>query len=331
MDIKFWWNKSPNFLMLINYLFDFLVSIKNLFVKKYHSKLKVICVGNFILGGSGKTPMVRYLRENLSSKGYKCAVLLRGYKGSLKGPVIVNSNTHLSSQVGDEALLHAKDGLTIVSKNRVKGCKYIENLDVDLIILDDGFQNPSLNKDYNLMVVSSNKGIGNKLVFPLGPLRESFRKGIGKVNMIIKSINSEIDHHSLSFIKRSFNKIIDAEYITKIDEDLSENVIVFTGIADPAKLISSIKNKNKRIVRSFILSDHQEINEKLAKKILEQSKKNNADILTTEKDSVRLSGYKEGSFKNKLLLKSNIVNLNVKADVEIIINDIEDSLNLSKI
>ena len=331
MDIKFWWNKSPNFLMLINYLFDFLVSIKNLLVKKYHSKLKVICVGNFTLGGSGKTPMVRYLRENLSSKGYKCAVLLRGYKGNLKGPVIVNSNTHLSSQVGDEALLHAKDGLTIVSKNRVKGCKYIENLDVDLIILDDGFQNPSLNKDYNLMVVSSNKGIGNKLVFPLGPLRESFRKGIGKVNMIIKSINSEIDHHSLLFIKRSFNKIIDAEYITKIDEDLSENVIVFTGIADPAKLISSIKNKNKRIVRSFILSDHQEINEKLAKKILEQSEKNNADILTTEKDSVRLLGYKEDSFKNKLLLKSNIVNLNVKADVEIIINDIEDSLNLSKI
>ena len=331
MDIKFWWNKSPNFLMLINYLFDFLVSIKNLLVKKYHSKLKVICVGNFTLGGSGKTPMVRYLRENLSSKGYKCAVLLRGYKGNLKGPVIVNSNTHLSSQVGDEALLHAKDGLTIVSKNRVKGCKYIENLDVDLIILDDGFQNPSLNKDYNLMVVSSNKGIGNKLVFPLGPLRESFRKGIGKVNMIIKSINSEIDHHSLLFIKRSFNKIIDAEYITKIDEDLSENVIVFTGIADPAKLISSIKNKNKRIVRSFILSDHQEINEKLAKKILEQSEKNNADILTTEKDSVRLLGYKEDSFKNKLLLKSNIVNLNVKADAEIIINDIEDSLNLSKI
>ena len=331
MDIKFWWNKSPNFLMLINYLFDFLVSIKNLLVKKYHSKLKVICVGNFTLGGSGKTPMVRYLRENLSSKGYKCAVLLRGYKGNLKGPVIVNSNTHLSSQVGDEALLHAKDGLTIVSKNRVKGCKYIENLDVDLIILDDGFQNPSLNKDYNLMVVSSNKGIGNKLVFPLGPLRESFRKGIGKVNMIIKSINSEIDHHSLSFIKRSFNKIIDAEYLTKIDEDLSENVIVFTGIGDPAKLISSIKNKNKRIVRSFILSDHQEINEKLAKKILEQSEKNNADILTTEKDSVRLLGYKEDSFKNKLLLKSNIVNLNVKTDVEIIINDIEDSLNLSKI
>ena len=331
MDIKFWWNKSPNFLKLINYFFDFLISIKNLFVKKYDSKLRVICVGNFTLGGSGKTPMVRFLREALRSKGYKCAVLLRGYKGNLKGPIIVDSNIHLSSEVGDEALLHAKDGLTIVSKNRVKGCKYIENLDVDLILLDDGFQNPSLKKDYNLIVVSSRKGIGNKLVFPLGPLRESFRKGIGKVNMIIKAINSEIDHHSLLFIKRNFDKIIDAEYLTIIDEGLSENVIVFTGIADPAKLISSIKNKNKRIVKSFLLSDHQEINEKLAKKILEQSEKNNADILTTEKDSVRLLGCKEDSFKNELLLKSNIVNLEVKADVEIIINDIETSLNLSKI
>ncbi len=331
MDIKFWWNKSPNFLKLINYFFDFLISIKNLFVKKYDSKLRVICVGNFTLGGSGKTPMVRFLRETLRSKGYKCAVLLRGYKGNLKGPIIVDSNIHLSSEVGDEALLHAKDGLTIVSKNRVKGCKYIENLDVDLILLDDGFQNPSLKKDYNLIVVSSRKGIGNKLVFPLGPLRESFRKGIGKVNMIIKAINSEIDHHSLLFIKRNFDKIIDAEYLTIIDEGLSENVIVFTGIADPAKLISSIKNKNKRIVKSFLLSDHQEINEKLAKKILEQSEKNNADILTTEKDSVRLLGCKEDSFKNELLLKSNIVNLEVKADVEIIINDIETSLNLSKI
>tara|TARA_B100000674_G_scaffold486760_1_gene495886 strand:- start:822 stop:1817 length:996 start_codon:yes stop_codon:yes gene_type:complete len=330
MYFKFWWYKSPNFLALLNYFFDFLILIKNLLVKKYNSKLKVICVGNFTLGGSGKTPMVRFLRKNLSSKGYKCAVLLRGYKGNLKGPIIVNSNTHLSSEVGDEALLHAKDGLTIVSKNRVNGCKYIENLDVDIIILDDGFQNPSLNKDYNLIVVSANRGIGNKLVFPLGPLRESFRKAIGKVNMIIKSINSEIDHHSLIFIERNFKKIIDAEYLSKIDKGLSENVIVFTGIADPDRLISSIKNKNKRIIRSFLLSDHQEIKEKLAKKILELSERNNADILTTEKDIVRLFGYQEGSSKNELFIKSNIVTLEVNVDAETIISDIEKSLNLTR-
>ncbi len=327
MDIKFWWKKTPDFMLFINFFFDFLVLIKNLFIKKYQSRLKVICVGNFTLGGSGKTPMVRYLREVLTKKGYDCAVLLRGYKGKFKGPLIVDINTHLSSEVGDEALLHAKDGLTIVSKSRVKGCKYIEKLDVDLIILDDGFQNPSLIKDYNLIVVSSNRGIGNKLIFPFGPLRESIRNGREKVNMVIKLINSKQDHHSLSYVHKYFSKIIEAEYLTKINEDLSENVIVYTGIADPDKLISSIINNNK-VISSFILKDHQEINESLAKKILIKSKENNADIVTTEKDIVRLLGANEGSFKAKLFLKSNVVDLDIKADEELLINDIEDSLNI---
>ena len=328
MDIKFWWKKAPNFILFINFFLDFLILIKNLFIKKYQSKLKVICVGNFTLGGSGKTPMVRYLREILTKKGYKCAILLRGYKGKFKGPLIVDINTHLSSEVGDEALLHAKDGLTIVSKNRVKGCKYIEKLDVDLVILDDGFQNPSLIKDYNLIVVSSNKGIGNKLIFPFGPLRESIRKGKKKVNMIIKFINSEQDHHSLSYIHNYFGKIIDAEYLTKIDVDLSENVVVYSGVADPNKLISSIKNNNKKVISSFLLRDHQEINESLAKEILIKSKEKNADIITTEKDIVRLLGAKKGSFKGKLFIKSNVVDLDIKADEGLLINDIENSLNL---
>jgi len=328
MDIKFWWKKNPNFMLFINFFLDFLILIKNLFIKKYQSSLKVICVGNFTLGGSGKTPMVRHLREILTKKGYECAVLLRGYKGKFKGPLIVDINTHLSSEVGDEALLHAKDGLTIVSKDRVKGCKYIEKLDVDLIILDDGFQNPSLIKDYNLIVVSSNKGIGNKLIFPFGPLRESIRRGRKEVNMIIKFINSEQDHHSLSYVHKYFSKIIDTEYITRINANLSENVVVYTGIADPSKLISSINSNNKKIISSFLLRDHQEINESLAKEILIKSKENNADIITTEKDIVRLLGAKEDTFKSKLFVKSNIADLAIKADEELLINDIENSLNL---
>jgi len=328
MDIKLWWKRIPDSIVLINFFFDFLISIKNLFIKKYQSRLKIICVGNFTLGGSGKTPMTRFLREILTKKGYKCAVLLRGYKGKFKGPIIVDINTHLSSEVGDEALLHAKDGLTIVSKNRVKGCKYIEKLDIDLIILDDGFQNPSLIKDYNLIVVSSNQGIGNKLIFPLGPLRESIKYSREKVNMIIKLLSSEQDHHSLLYVHKYFSKIIDGEYLTKINENLSENVVVYTGIADPNKLISSIKNNNKKVISSFILRDHQEISESLAEKILIKSKENNADIITTEKDIVRLLGANEGSTKGKLFVKSNVLDLIIKTDEKLLINDIENSLNI---
>ena len=146
--------------------------------------------------------------------------------------------------------------------------------------------------------------------------------------MIIKFINSEKDHHSLSYIYKYFGKIMDAEYLTKIGVDLSENVIVYSGVADPNKLISSIKNSNKKVISAFLLRDHQEINESLAKEILIKSEKKNADIITTEKDIVRLLRAKEGSFKSKLFIKSNVVDLDIKTDEGLLINDIENSLNL---
>ena len=146
--------------------------------------------------------------------------------------------------------------------------------------------------------------------------------------MIIKFINLEKDHYSLSYIHKYFGKIIDAEYLTKVDAHLSENVVVYSGVADPNKLIFSIKNNNKKVISSFLLRDHQEINESLAKEILIKSKEKNADIITTEKDIVRLLGANEGSFKGKLLIKSNVADLDIKADEGLLINDIENSLNL---
>lgn len=327
MKFNFWWIKLPDVFLYVNLIFDFFISFKNFLKKRYKSKKKVICVGNFTLGGAGKTPMVRHLRYLLTKKGYKCVVLLRGYKGSLKGPLIVNSDNHLSDEVGDEALMHAKDGLTIVSKNRVEGCKFIENLDIDLILLDDGFQNPSLKKDYTLMVVSSNSGIGNKLIFPFGPLRQSIFKNKNEVNMVLKAVNSENDHHSILYLKNFYKKLIHAEYQTHIQSDISTNVVVFTGIADPDKFLFSIEKKGKKIIKTFLLKDHQEIDENLAQRILNFSENNEVNIITTEKDFVRLSGSIKGSFKEKLLLNSRVAPLKIKTDDERIINDIHNSLS----
>ena len=327
MKLNFWWIKLPDIFLNINFIFDFFISLKNYLVKKYKSKKKVICVGNFTLGGSGKTPMVRYLRELLTKKGYKCVVLLRGYKGSLKGPLIVDSDIHLSSEVGDEALLHAKDGLTIISKNRVEGCKFIENLDIDLILLDDGFQNPSLEKDYNLMVVSSSAGIGNKLIFPFGPLRQSIFKNKNDINMVLKATNSKNDHHSILYLKKFYKKFITAEYQTEIQSDISTNVVVFTGIADPNKFLLSIEKNGKKIIKTFLLKDHQEIDENLAQSILNFSENNDVNIITTEKDFVRLSGSIKGSFKEKLLLNSKVALLKIQIDEKRIIRDIQNSIS----
>ncbi len=326
---SFWWKKRPGFLAFLNFLPEFIISLRNLFIRPYESKLKVLCIGNFTVGGSGKTPMVRYVRNLLEEKGYKCGVLLRGYRGFLKGPIEVSYGNHKSEEVGDEALMHSKDGLTVVSKDRVNGCKYLEKIGVDIIILDDGFQNPSLKKDYNLIMVSSTQGIGNNLVLPFGPLRETLKRSSKNVNMVIKSKYSKNDHHSFDIISKSYNDILTTNYITEIDNSVSKNVILYTGIADPSKFSDAILKKNYQILESFILDDHEEINEKLANKILNASKDKNADIITTEKDIVRLNHAKDGSFRKELSLKSNIAILKIDLDKIILLKLIEDGLNLS--
>jgi len=325
---SFWWKKRSKYLNFINIILEFLIDIKNILINPYKSKIKIICVGNLVVGGSGKTPMVRYLRKTLESKGYKCAVLLRGYGGSFKNPTKVIYEKHTSKEVGDEALMHARDGLTIISKNRVKGCKYLEEFDLDIIILDDGFQNLSLKKDFNLIVVSSNQGIGNNLIIPFGPLRESISKARERADIMIKSIFSEKQHYSFDIISNYFEENLKASYKTIIDENLNNNFILYTGIGDPAKFINAVKSNKIKLSKSFIFRDHQEISEKKAKQILVTSEEIKADILTTEKDLMRLLNSKKNSYREKLFLKSKIAKIQISLDKDNLLKKISEKLEL---
>jgi tetraacyldisaccharide 4'-kinase len=137
----------------------------------YRSKLPVICVGNFTAGGAGKTPVALKLAALLREAGRNPGFLTRGYGGTERGPHLVNAATDDAARVGDEPLLLAAAAPTVVSRDRPSGARLLETIGADVIVIDDGFQNPSLKKDFSLIVVDAGAGIGSGRVFPLGPLR----------------------------------------------------------------------------------------------------------------------------------------------------------------
>jgi tetraacyldisaccharide 4'-kinase len=152
--------------------------------KPYHSKLPVICVGNFTMGGAGKTPVALKLAALLQGHGIRPGFLTRGYGGRERGPHVAGASDD-AARVGDEPLLLAGAAPTVVSRDRPAGARLLETLAADAIIMDDGFQNPSLIKDFSLIVIDAAAGLGSARVFPLGPLRAPLAFQAGMADAIV--------------------------------------------------------------------------------------------------------------------------------------------------
>src|SRR6478609_7840191 len=147
--------------------------------------IPVICVGNYHVGGAGKTPTVLALAKLLRDLGETPVVLSRGYGGKLAGPVRVDPVRHAASDVGDEPLMMAGAVPVVVSRKRADGVPMARAQGATVILLDDGFQNPAVVKDASLIVIDSARGIGNGQVFPAGPLRAPLRPQLARTDALI--------------------------------------------------------------------------------------------------------------------------------------------------
>ena len=283
----------------------------------------VICVGNFIAGGAGKTPTVQLLCKYLASKKYKPGILSRGYGGAISTATVVNLEHHNAHDVGDEALLHAENHTTVVSANRPLGAQLLLDNGCDFIIMDDGFQNPTLVRDYNLVVVDSKRALGNGFTMPAGPLRVPFKRQlhhatsvliIGEHNAGIKLVRKiarsgrQVFHASVAVIGRSKLR--------------GKKVLAFAGIADPTKFYDSLEAISVDIVDRESFGDHHHFLDEECDDLIERAEKQELQLMTTSKDHARLRDM--GEARNKLAEMSQVLNIELVPENPTMLSQITD-------
>ncbi len=240
----------------------------------------VICVGNLTLGGAGKTPVAIAILERLTAMRASPVALSRGYGGSLAGPVIVEPD-HLAAEVGDEPLLLARHAPTIIAKDRAAGARACLTAGAGVIVMDDGFQNPSVAKDLSIAVVDSETGFGNGRVFPAGPMRETARDGLARADAVILMGRGKFDPGHPRTLRASLRAPLSAAFDGR-------RVVAFAGIGRPEKFFQTLERAGAEIVAVFAFPDHHAYEEVDLERMRALAAARGASLATTEKDFVRL-------------------------------------------
>jgi len=283
---EFWHNKESvlSFVLSpIGWLYGAITSMRASAKPTWDAPIPVICVGNVVMGGAGKTLVSTDLAERLKVKGQTPHIIMRGYRGSMSAPTKVDLNLHNANDVGDEALLLARTAPTWVGARRADVAKQATEDGASVLIMDDGFQNPSLAKDLSLLVVDAEYGFGNGRICPAGPLREPIKNATSRAHAVI-SLGG-----SLSENEMNLPAFVGHTEPTSNDANIhGKRVVAFAGIGRPEKFFNSLKAAGAELAETISFPDHHPFSSAEIENVLAKVKALNSIAITTEKDFVRI-------------------------------------------
>jgi tetraacyldisaccharide 4'-kinase len=292
---SFWWRKKALAAGLLAPLAAAYgaIAARRMLKAGARAKLPVLCVGNFTLGGAGKTPAVMWLAKMLQAAGERPCCLSRGYGGSLAGPKLVDAHADRAAQVGDEALLLAHLAPTVIARDRVAGAQAAAASGASVVIMDDGLQNASLAKDFTCAVIDGRRGIGNGRVFPAGPLRAPLDAQLARSDalLVVGEYTGAGDVVAKAGARRlpvfHAHLVPDAAAVAALK---ARKVLAFAGIGDPEKFFATVALAGITLAQRRAFADHHRYTAEQAADLIMQAEHDGLALLTTEKDRARMTG-----------------------------------------
>jgi tetraacyldisaccharide 4'-kinase len=297
---KFWYNQKSSALSTLlaplGQTYGLTHTLIQKFIRPWQAPIPVICVGNLVAGGHGKTPAALSIGNILKSNSKTVHFISRGYKGSLSGPLLVDPKLHTANEVGDEPLLLSEIAPTWIGANREASIILAHKMGAEIIIMDDGFQNPSVKKDLSIIVIDGEVGFGNGRLIPAGPLREDIAIGLSRASAVIIIGEDKLDLKSTlsnfaTYPVQEPLKVITAQ-LKPIDNPQllsKKKVLAFTGIGRPEKFFNTLTKMDCNIVGTKKFSDHHQYTKKEIARLHKIADIENAQLITTSKDYVRLT------------------------------------------
>jgi tetraacyldisaccharide 4'-kinase len=253
--------------------------------------IPVLCVGNYHVGGAGKTPSVLALAKLLREFGEAPVVLSRGYGGKLRGSIKVDRSRHAAADVGDEPLMLSATLPVVVSRQRADGVPLARSLGATVILMDDGFQSPVVAKDASLIVIDGNRGLGNGRVFPAGPLRAALRPQIARTDALIIVGDGTAAEAVAAAVAAQDKPVLRAHLApdqASVAALRGKRVLAFAGIGDPARFFGTLKTSGVDVVASRAFADHHAFSKAEIEGLIAEADRDALTLVTTEKDLARL-------------------------------------------